>query len=313
MSKILFFVFLSLLAFDQIYAQVRNVVTLGSSTTVGLNATPSDSSWVNLLKRYLIEEGISDTIYNLGVSGKDCYCAMPSDYDPPENRPVSSPDHNITRALELLEDSGDGIIIVSYASNNYDQYSIAEILFCLQTIFDIATEAGHYCLISSTQPRSDDTFESSEMKRKLSILKDSIINRFGSNSLNFYDGLADPSDSTILDKYSSGDEIHYNNAGHYELYTRVRTKLLTITSIEKNNNIFSVYPNPVGQKLNVMFPANSKGTVVIMDSAGRIVFRNSWLLKSPGTIDTSALPDGIYTLLFSHERFRRCIRFVKRS
>ena len=95
----------------------------------------------------------------------------------------------------------------------------------LQLIYDSATGTGNRCFITTTQPRTDGIFNTSDVKRKLADIKDSIINRFGiANTLNFWDGMYNPEDTSILDKYSSGDMIHFNNAGHRELFDRVVAK-----------------------------------------------------------------------------------------
>jgi hypothetical protein len=94
----------------------------------------------------------------------------------------------------------------------------------LQTIFDSATARGNRCFISTTQPRNDAAFNISSVKKKLADIKDSIINRFDQYAINFWDGMFDPADTTILTKYSSGDLIHFNNAGHRVLFERVVAK-----------------------------------------------------------------------------------------
>jgi len=214
---------------NQCFSQDKRVVAIGSSTTAGSGATSKDSCWVNCLNRYYkCQLGIADSVYNLGISGSDFYRAMPTGYIPPALRPFPDTENNVTKACFLLKDISNpayGVVIVNFPTNNYNNYSIAEIMSSLQVIYDSATGTGNRCFITTTQPRTDGIFNTAAVKRKLADIKDSIINRFETaNTLNFWDGMYNPSDTSILDKYSSGDMIHFNNAGHRELFDRVVAK-----------------------------------------------------------------------------------------
>ncbi len=211
------------------FSQTKRVVVIGSSTTAGMGATTKDSCWVSLLNQYYkCRLGIADSAYNLGVPGADDYRAMPTGYVPPASRPFPDTSHNITKAhalLKTLSNTDNGVIIVNYPTNGYDTYSIKEIMSSLQLIYDSATSCGNRCFITTTQPRTDGGFNNAAVKRKLADIKDSIINRFGTaNTLNFWDGMFNPADTSILEKYSYGDLIHFNNAGHRELFDRVVAK-----------------------------------------------------------------------------------------
>ena len=214
---------------NQSFSQFKRVVAIGSSTTAGTGATSKDSSWVSLLNNYYkCQLGIVDSIYNLGIPGADNYRGMPTGYIPPATRPFPDTEHNISKALFLLKDlpvASDGVVIVNYPTNNYINYTIEEIMSSLQLIHDSAISGGNRCFITTTQPRTDGGYNSGAVKRKLADIKDSIINRFGAaNTINFWEGMYDPADTSILDKYSSGDSIHFNNAGHRELFNRVVAK-----------------------------------------------------------------------------------------
>lgn len=211
-----------------VIAQVKRIVAIGSSSTAGVGATSKDSCWVSLLNNYYkCRLGIIDSAYNLGVAGSNNYNGMPTGYVPPASRPNPDPNHNVTRAVTILNNLSstvNGVVIVNFPTNNYNTYSIAEIMNSLQMIFDSVTARGNRCFISTTQPRNDAAFNTSPVKKKLADIKDSIINRFGDYVLNFWDGMFDPADTTILAKYSYGDMIHFNNAGHRVLFERVLAK-----------------------------------------------------------------------------------------
>ena len=211
------------------HPQSKIMVALGSSTVAGLGSSPIDSCWVNRFNYYYkYQLGVVDSTYNLGVSSTSCYNGMPSTFVPPVSRSAGDPLHNVTKANSILSNlstPSDGVVIVNYPTNGYDGYSIAEIMSSLQTIYDSAAATGNKCYISTTQPRSDGNFAISAVKKKLADLKDSIINRFGiSHSLDFWTGMFNPADSSILTVYSAGDNVHFNNAGHRELFNRVVAK-----------------------------------------------------------------------------------------
>jgi hypothetical protein len=208
----------------------KKMVAIGSSTTAGQGTFPLDSSWVNRFNHYYkYVQHVLDSTYNLGVGGYSCYKGMPNNYVPPPNRPGPDPSHNVSLAvtfLSSLSNGIDGTIIVNYPTNGYDTFTVAEVMSSLQLIYDSATKKGYACYVTTTQPRSDaaNHFNNSAAKRKLAVLKDSILNRFGSHAIDFYTGMINPADSTIAARYSAGDSIHYNNAGHGELWNRVLAK-----------------------------------------------------------------------------------------
>lgn len=220
------------------------LAVIGSSTAAGQGAYPADSGWVRRVNYYYkYQQQVVDTTYKLAVGGYTCYKGMPSSYVPPPDKTPAdyySPDiyNNVTVAVNVLSslsNPSNGVIIVNYPSNGYDVFSIQEIMSSLQTIYDSATRFGNRCYITTTQPRSDANFGTSAIKKKMADIKDSIINRFGvENTLNFWDGMFNPADTTILPQYSAGDNIHFNNAGHAVLAQRVIAK-----------NVFTVAPLPV--------------------------------------------------------------------
>jgi hypothetical protein len=210
------------------FSQTRKMVAIGSSTTAGLRAIPLDSSWVSRFNYYYkYQLGVLDSTYNLGVSGNSQYSGMPSSYVR-AGRPAPNPAKNVTKAISLLRDviiPDHGVVIVNFPTNGYENYSIEEIITTLQIIYDSATRTGNKCYITTTQPRTSGVFGTSVIKRKLAVIKDSIIRRFGvEHTINFWDGMYNPADTSILAIYSAGDRTHFNNAGHKILFNRVVAK-----------------------------------------------------------------------------------------
>ncbi len=84
--------------------------------------------------------------------------------------------------------------------------------------------AGKVCFIATPQPRQDGgVFGTPESRQKLHDIRDAIMLQFGNNAIDFWTGIALP-DNTMNPIYSAGDNIHLNNAGHKELFKRVRDK-----------------------------------------------------------------------------------------
>jgi hypothetical protein len=210
------------------FPQVRKMVAVGSSTTEGQKANPIDSSWVARFNYYYkYQMSLVDSTYNLGVGGYTVYKGMPSSYSK-SGRPAPDPATNVTKASSLLKDlavAENGVIIVNFPTNGYETYTITEVINCLQIIYDSATRTGNRCYITTTQPRTSGAFGTSAIKKKLAQIKDAIIAKFGeAHTLNFWDGMYNPADTSILSIYAAGDNTHFNNAGHKELFNRVVAK-----------------------------------------------------------------------------------------
>jgi lysophospholipase L1-like esterase len=211
-----------------INAQDKRLVAIGSSSTAGYCASSKDSCWVSMLNNYYkCRLNIIDSAYNLGVMGTTNYQAMPSGYTPPPSRPSPDVAHNVSKAVSILSNlsnTANGVVIVNFPTNGYINYSIAEIMNSLQTIFDSVTVTGSRCYITTTQPRCDAGYNTAAVKKKLADIKDSILNRFDNNAINFWDGMFNSADTTIQTGYSCGDFIHFNNTGHRVLFERVIAK-----------------------------------------------------------------------------------------
>jgi len=207
-------------------SQNKVIAVIGSSTAAGVGASVPDSSWVRRLSNYYKNRGILDTIYNHAVGGYNPYHGMPSGYIPPPGKPSPDVQNNITKAISHNPD----VVIISFVSNNYDVYSFEEIRMTLFTLFDSATKAGKVAFVTTTQPR---TGFSVEGRLRLRMLKDSIIKWFGSNSINFWNPIADSTDNTIAAAYRSSDDIHLNDAGH---------RILNEQVVAKNIFSFAVFP-----------------------------------------------------------------------
>lgn len=228
-----FLLFLALLWGSNGIGQLKKLAVIGSSTAEGIGAQPAiDSSWVRMVNFfYKYQNSTIDTVFNLALSGYDTYHGLPTGYTPAFGFSQPDPNRNITKANSLQPN----VIIVSYVSNNFQNYPIDSIMWSLQTIKDTANKAGRVCFISTSQPRTQYSLPDRE---KLRVVKDSILKRFGFYAINFYDSIVNTSDQSILPAYASPfDNIHLNNAGHKMLYRQVLAKnIFNITIIRSRRS-----------------------------------------------------------------------------
>jgi hypothetical protein len=139
------------------------------------------------------------------------------------------------------------VVIVCYPTNNYNTYSIAEIMTCLQTMKDVANAQGKVCYITTSQPRQDGSFPDFAARQKLKVIRDSIMNRFLQFAIDFFTPLADPVTFNILPQYLYPnaivpDNIHVNDAGHRALFEQVRAKNIFNLALPVRLTEFSVEP-----------------------------------------------------------------------
>lgn len=242
MKKVLFLCFL--LGCLAAHAQKKTIAVIGSSTAEGyglpdingdpyLNTTTNDAdgtpvnSWVNRLRRYYDGLNLINAIDNFGIYGEDCYQGMPTGYAPRNSsRPFPDENNNVTKALSVNPD----IVLVNFPSNNYDIYSVREVMRRLRTIYTTITANGHtVCYITTTQPRTE--FDATG-RLKLKTLRDSILLAFPGHAIDFYSGIVDSAQETspgvpnpnylgILLPLGQGDDVHLNEAGHAVLYNAV--------------------------------------------------------------------------------------------
>jgi len=207
----------------------KKLVIIGSSTSACYGVDLETECYVGLLKSYYNQSLPNDTvIVNLAAAGTNVYQGMPTSYTTSPYGPpyVPAPGNNITAALS----NNPNVIIVNYPTNGYILLPVDSILYCLRTIRDSANVKGVPCFVTTTQPRtSADGYNTSAMKAKLAELKDSILLEFGSFAIDFYTGLINPADSSIL--YDLGDHIHMNATGHQQLFQRVLAKSIFLAAL----------------------------------------------------------------------------------
>ncbi len=224
-----------LFGISSLEAQDKLLGILGSSTAAGVGASVYDSSWVGRVDSfYRVTNNVINSTVNLAISGGTPYIAMPDGYVPPAGRPNPNVTHNITKIMTYNPD----VLIISFVSNGYSSYSFAEIKFTLETIRNIALDAGKTVFVTTSQPRTD---FGTAARQKLKDVKDSIVKWFGVFSINFYDSIVDPITLGIKAEYNSGDNIHLNDAGHAVLFRQVISKDIFELALPIRLQDFSVH------------------------------------------------------------------------
>ena len=198
----------------------KKLLILGSSTPACYNIA-FDDCYTGRLLHYYQQTGSPIILDNRAVAGDNCYHGMPINYIPPAGRNAPRPYNNISDGLL----SNPDVVLVNYPSNGYDVYSVAEIMYCLRTIKQTANNAGKPCYITTTQPRSEPaSYQTWEVRNRMAEIKDSVLAEFGQYAINFWDGIVNPYDYSILNIYNSGDGTHLNSAGHNVLFNQVVAK-----------------------------------------------------------------------------------------
>lgn len=199
-------------------AQVCNtpykIVVLGSSNAWGRGADPIDSAWVYRYSYYLKQINANYAVYNLAVKGATTYRAQKSSYIPPPGRPYPDKKHNITAAFRLDPNA----IIIAFPSNDAaNNYTLSEQKANFLRITKAAAKKNIPVWVTTSAPRNN--FSDSQVANQKALYQ-WVINEYGTKSIDIWTGMVSANDS-LLFQYDSGDGIHLNNAGHYELFTRI--------------------------------------------------------------------------------------------
>ncbi|MGB3006854.1 MAG: hypothetical protein WBC06_10110, partial [Chitinophagaceae bacterium] len=239
----------------------KKVVVLGSSTSLGNGTTSYDSSYVGRFINYYAANGILSSVVNLANTGSDIGAALPIGNSPLAGLSNPDPLRNVTAALTYYPD----IAIVNFPSNGYTIAAVTPNVVGIeaQIIYDAFLAAGVECYITTTQPRDD--FNQAD-QNKLKVIRDTLLNRFGSHCINFYDGLTNPGLTTQIPQYASGDGIHFNNLGHERLFQLVRAKNIFQNKISSSSTILN--PTSANTTINSLTAGIHQFQVSVVDADG---------------------------------------------
>ena len=201
----------------QQHQSAKNIVVLGSSTAAGTGPKTPDSTWVNLLRKYLQSDDPAVTVTNLAVGGFTSYKILPEGGDLPFYKPKPDPEHNIDMALSLKPD----LIIINMPSNDITEgFSVEDFRKNLQVVTDLIRQQNIRFYITTTQPRNT----TAANRKKLRQMRDIIMRSYRNNYIDCWDELSTP-DGNIVPLYDSGDGVHLNGLGHRIMFERVAAKV----------------------------------------------------------------------------------------
>lgn len=252
---------------------------IGSSTALGFNNSV-DSSFVERLRNKWVAAGIIDSFINLANGGSDVGAGLPNGTTPLTG--FSSPDP-LRNVDALLQHPGLKVAIINYPTNTYDQTIITPTMVAqeLQIEYNYLIAHGVDCYVTTSQPRNGDFGQTAQ--DKLAVIKDTILNRFGSHALNFYTGVTNPGLTTQIGQYAQADGIHLNDLGHERLYEIVQAK--------------NIFQNLVSNTAVIGTPA-TQNTLITGMGVGAYRFQigimdgNGLAASALTTITVNALPPG---------------------
>lgn len=193
-----------------------DIVVLGSSTAAGTGASIPEKGWVNRLDSALYAQNADYTLTNLAKGGFNTYHTRATGESGGGFSGAPDPARNITAALALNPD----IIIVNLPSNNVaDGIPIETTIAHYNELKSLAEAQNVKIFFTTTQPR--DFGSNSTNRHLLEDEANAVKNTFGQQVIDLYAELTDFSnDNRIKSKYSAGDGIHLNDAGHYYVFNQ---------------------------------------------------------------------------------------------
>jgi len=185
------------------------LVVLGSSTSAGAGATPSDSAYVKRFNKYLQDSvNAGCIVINLAVGGYNTRKIQPTWFGGSVDTAK-----NIDKALSLHPDA----LLINMPSNDAASgFTLSEQKANFMRVRAKADSFNVPVWITTTQPRN----LSAAGRDSLIHMKDWIMTTFPDSYIDFWTGIA-AADGSILAAYNSGDGVHLNNAGHSILLDRV--------------------------------------------------------------------------------------------
>ncbi len=280
------------------------IVILGASSSFGFNAIPFDSAYAYRFRELIIDSvnGYSEII-NLAHAGYTTYAMQANGYPAPVNYPVDTL-RNITRAIALNPDG----VIFNFTTNDVNA------LFAMDTIknnflrvTNQLNQLGIPFWITTTQPRNftgDPPNLIAQKKQMLLDLRDTIIMLYGPKVVESYVGFA-AANGDLLPQYDSGDNAHFNNAGHLKLFNNFKSKnipgflcsQLTGVAEQQQADASVVFPNPFGSSATLRVSSSEKidnARLSITDVFGREVYAHGSISSGIIPIERGDLPAGIY-------------------
>lgn len=200
---------------DEMLPRVLSVpsdwVVMGSSSAVGAGASSPENSWVELLRKDVLEAQVQ--LFNIARGGYSTYQALSEQCDVNTLRRQPDALHNIDKALTL----GPDLVLLSFPSNDaalgYAAIeTAANILLLRQQLADENTAL----LVLSAQPRNMAADKQQLLLDLNRLLKPVLTDCF----VDIYGALAG-ADGGLSPLYDAGDGVHLNDAGHALVFAAV--------------------------------------------------------------------------------------------
>lgn len=192
-------------------APTTHWTVLGSSTAAGVGATPGQS-WVARLDSALRGRGVA--VDNRARSGATTYQALPAGTVRPPNRPATDPAQDVATAL----DSRPRALILAFPSNDAMLgYTATESTANLLQMRDLARQRGVAVIVLSSQPRDD---ADAQARATMLATDAALAAELGACFVTVRAELAD-AQGRIAARWSAGDGVHLNDAGHGVVFDRL--------------------------------------------------------------------------------------------
>ncbi|MBC9933566.1 GDSL-type esterase/lipase family protein [Chitinophaga qingshengii] len=305
------------------------IVVLGSSTAWGNGLPDRDSAWVMRYNRYLKQQHNSaDSIILMAFGSSTTQALMPTGTPPYTVSGITytvDTAHNITKAIALQPDA----IIINMPSNDEARnFPISQ-----QTANYLALKqeaAAHHVplWVATTQPRGNLGYAAAA---RLAQMRDTINLYFGNKAIDFWSGLAQPN-GYILPAYNSGDDVHFNAAGHAILFQRVVDKYIPAAvcpdtgtaapvmapvkaayadagHITSNSSPLTIFPNPATSYVVIPPVNNAPFILEVYNATGNRILSERRAGRTMLSVENWAPGIYIIQLIYGQERFRH--RLVK--
>lgn len=87
----------------------------------------------------------------------------------------------------------------------------------------------------------------------------------------------------------------------------------TAVNVEENTNLFTVYPNPVSEKLHIVLPrGKEKANVSVLNFAGQVLQQFKMDTESTNTVSFGSFPPGVYFVCLAQGNMSQIRKIVKK-
>ena len=104
-------------------------------------------------------------------------------------------------------------------------------------------------------------------------------------------------------------DVKYPDDGQFVTFEITASEVTAID--DRDQNRFSVYPNPVGDFITVHSPSVDITTFSLVDLSGKTVFKSAVSPETSKTFDVSQLPRGLYFAAFGDLKNMKSLKIIK--